>query len=428
MKYYSTRGGSSPVSLSEAIEHGLATDGGLYVPEHLPKMSARDFDQAQTLPDIAKILLAPFVEGDVLATRLPEIIDEALDFDVPLVDLDGETALLELFHGPTAAFKDVGARFLASCSSRLNEGTDRPLTILVATSGDTGGAVAAAFDGKPNVEVIVLYPAGKVSPRQEHQLTCWGDNVEAFAVEGTFDDCQRIAKEAFADPWWQANRRLSSANSINIGRILPQMTYYAAASLWFERSHGHHAGFVVPTGNLGNALACIWVREMGLPIRDVVLATNANRSIPDFLETRQWQPRPSVQTLATAMDVGNPSNMERLRCLFPGEEALASAIRAIPVDDHCIEQTIREGSTRWNQIFCPHTATAVYARQRLDQGGYIVVATAHPAKFEQIVEPLIGHAVDVPPALSELLDRPTRATSIEPTLEALTRRVSAPLR
>lgn len=419
MKYQSTRGSASPVLLSDALQQGLATDGGLYVPEALPLFEAGAFTNAETLVEIAQVLLAPFFEGDILEARLPEILAEAFDFDIPLVDLDDETSLLELFHGPTAAFKDVGARFLASCLSRLNEGATRPLTILVATSGDTGGAVAAAFDGKPNVEVIVLYPAGKVSPRQEHQLTCWGDNVHAFAVEGSFDDCQRMAKQAFADPWWQEHKRLSSANSINIGRILPQMTYYAAASLWYERRRGHRAGIVVPTGNLGNALACIWAREMGLPIRDVVLATNANRSIPDFLESGRWEPRPSVETLATAMDVGNPSNMERLRCLYESEEAMASAIRAIPVDDHLIEDTIREGQERFDQIFCPHTATGVHARSLLDHGHYIVVATAHPAKFEQIVEPLIGGPVAVPRALSDLFERPTRVTHIGASLDEL---------
>ncbi|MFU8805377.1 MAG: threonine synthase, partial [Bradymonadaceae bacterium] len=297
MKFHSTRDSTNRVFLSQALEEGLAPDGGLYVPEALPRFEPGTFTSAETLVDIGHVLLAPFFKGDILEPRLGEILEEALNFDVPLVDLDEETALLELFHGPTAAFKDIGARFLASALSRLNEGKSRPLTIIVATSGDTGGAVAAAFDGKPNVEVIVLYPAGKVSPRQEHQLTCWGDNVHSYAVEGTFDECQRMAKNAFADPWWQENKRLSSANSINIGRILPQMIYYAAASLWYERRHGHRAGVVVPTGNLGNALACIWTREMGLPLRDVVLATNANRTIPDFLETGRWEPRPSVQTL-----------------------------------------------------------------------------------------------------------------------------------
>lgn len=429
MNFVSTRNASPAVCLSDALEAGLAPDGGLYVPARLPRFEPADFDGLETVADIGARLLRPFFEGDRLEPELAAICHEALDFPIPLVELDDQTAILELFHGPTAAFKDVGARFLASCLSRLNAGRDRPLTILVATSGDTGGAVAAAFHQKPHIEVQVLYPQGKVSPRQEHQLTCWGDNVRAFAVRGTFDDCQRIVKEAFADAWWQQNLRLSSANSINIGRVLPQMIYYAAASLWYARRHGAEAGFVVPSGNLGNALACMWAREMGLPVREIVLATNANRPIPDYLDSGRWEPRPSVATLATAMDVGNPSNMERVRHLYPDIDTLRARLRAVSIDDATIRARIERTAAQTREIdqqqgmaLCPHTATAMEVRAQLATAHWVVVATAHPAKFEQIVEPLVGCEVAMPPALAALFDRECHVETVEPTLEALTAR------
>ncbi|MBA2663908.1 MAG: threonine synthase [Bradymonadaceae bacterium] len=420
MKFVSTRNASPSVTLSQALSDGLAPDGGLYVPEALPRFAVEDFVGLERVDEIGARLLAPFFEGDALADSLAQICKEALNFALPLKRLDEQTSILELFHGPTAAFKDVGARFLASCLSRLAAGDARPLTILVATSGDTGGAVASAFHQKPNIEVQVLYPLGKVSPRQEHQLTCWGDNVRAFAVRGVFDDCQRLVKDAFADPWWRENKRLSSANSINIGRVLPQMIYYACASLWHFRQSGQNAGFVIPTGNLGNALACMWAHEMGLPIREIMLATNANRPIVDFLGGSGWQPRPSVSTLASAMDVGDPSNMERVRHLFADDDALRTAIRALSVDDAMIEETIRDGLERYREVFCPHTAVAMCVREQLPATPWIVVATAHPAKFEQIVEPLIGRPVEIPPALASLFERPAHHVEIAAQLNALT--------
>src|SRR5580704_7455327 len=317
--FHSSRGQAPRASFSEALLQGLAPDGGLYVPHHWPHLAPQDFAAATDLAAIATRLVGPFVSGDRLAPQLAAITQEAFNFPAPLVPLaaDGSVALLELFHGPTAAFKDFGARFLASCFARLPP-AERTLTILVATSGDTGGAVAAAFHGRPGVRVAVLYPQGLVSPTQERQLTCWGGNVTSLAVRGTFDDCQRLVKAAFLDPALRAQRTLSSANSINLARLLPQSAYYAAASLAIWRSHGERACFVIPSGNLGNAVACLWARQVGLPIGDVVLAHNANRTVPEYLASGQWQPRPSVATLASAMDVGDPSNTERLRALFPG--------------------------------------------------------------------------------------------------------------
>lgn len=420
MQFISTRDDQHRVSLSEALEAGLAPDGGLYVPARLPSVDASAFDGLERVEAIAEMLLQPFFAGDDrLADDLTVICEDTFGFPIPLRDLRDDTAVLELFHGPTAAFKDVGARFLASSLSRLNESADEPVTILVATSGDTGAAVAAAFYRKPNVEVIVLYPKGRVSPRQEKQLTGWDCNVQTVAVRGVFDDCQRLVKAAFRDAWWRANKRLSSANSINIGRLLPQMTYYAASSLWYERAHGVAPGYIVPSGNLGNVLACLYTREMGLPIGEVVLATNANQPVTHFLETGTWKTFDTVETLATAMDVGNPSNMERLRHLWPSGEALRRAVRAETVPDGAIERQIRRGPDVWGEVWDPHTATAVEVRERLESPHWIVVATAHPAKFEGVVEPLIGREVSVPEALEKVMARSRPAPEIEPTLPAL---------
>jgi threonine synthase len=415
MKYVSTRAQSPPLGLSEAVQTGLAPDGGLYVPERFPEFKAEDFEGLDSLADIARKFLAPFFEDDKLSVHLPDICREAFDFPVPLVELDETTALLELFHGPTAAFKDVGARFLAACVSLL----PGRRTVLVATSGDTGGAVAAAFAGRANVEVVILYPKGLVSPRQEKQLTCWGAGVRAFAVRGDFDDCQRVVKAAFADRGLNRARGLLSANSINLGRLLPQAAYHAAAGLWYLRRRGARAGFVVPTGNLGNAVAAFWARAAGLPVREIALAANANRAVPDYFDSGAWGPRPTVRTLANAMDVGNPSNVERLLHLHPNFDELKSIARAFTVSDEEIERTISEEAARGGRVFDPHTAAAVRVRALLGSPHWVVVATAHPAKFESIVEPLVGREIETPPALAELLDKESACVEIEPTLEAL---------
>jgi threonine synthase len=427
MRYHSTRG-DEQTDLVDAIMRGLAADGGLFVPDELPRFAPGDF-RGDTLAEIATELLTPFFTGSGLEGQLGEICRDAFDFPLPLrplIEPGGELAVLELFHGPTAAFKDVGARFLAAVMERaLPRSSDtRPLTILVATSGDTGGAVAAAFHRRRGIRVGVLFPKGQVSARQQHQLTCWGDNVRAFEVDGAFDDCQALLKAAFTDVDLGRRHRLSAANSINIGRLLPQAAYHAVASLWHWREHGTSAGSIVPTGNLGNGMACVWAQAMGLPIREIVLAVNANRTIPEFLATGQWQPRASKQTLASAMDVGNPSNMERLRQLLPDFAELRSAVEAYPVDDDAIRGQIAKDYARYGQIWCPHTATAFWVYDHLPAARregrpWIVSATAHPAKFESIVEPLIGRAVPVPPALAVLLDKPTASTPLEPELARL---------
>ncbi len=428
MRYLSTLGGHE-TDLIGAISRGLAPDGSLYVPEELPRFDPSEV-RSEQIADIATELLAPFFDGSPLAPMLAALCEDAFNFPIPLEVLEGEGTLsvLELFHGPTAAFKDVGARFLAAAMERALSDLDpqdgRPLTILVATSGDTGGAVAAAFHARRGMRVVVLFPKGQVSPRQRHQLTCWTDNVRSLEVNGSFDRCQALLKSAFTDPDVSTRHRLSAANSINMGRLLPQMVYHAAASLWHWRKHATRASFIVPSGNLGNALACIWARAMGMPIHDIVLATNANRVIPEFLATGDWQPRGSVQTLASAMDVGNPSNMERLRHLIPDFSELRGSVEAYPVDDTAIRDQIATDYSRRGRVWCPHTATAFRVYDQLPETRrtgrpWIVVATAHPAKFDNIVEDVIGTTVPVPPALATLLELPTRSEPLEPELSAL---------
>ncbi|WP_233993487.1 threonine synthase [Salinibacter altiplanensis] len=422
MQYLSTRTPDHRVSLSTALQNGLAPDGGLYVPERFPDLGPEAFDGCETIEAVAERLLRPFVDGDVLAEALPEICEAMYGFPVPVREIGRQTSVLELFHGPTAAFKDVGARFLADSLARLNEEADRPLTILVATSGDTGAAVAAAFWKKPNVEVVVLYPKGKVSARQERQLTGWSDNVQTVAVRGVFDDCQMLVKEAFQEDTWQERLRLSSANSINIGRLLPQMTYYAYASLQHWRSHGTCPNVIVPSGNLGNGLACLYARECGLPIGEVIFATNENRPVTHYLETGDYEAFETQETLATAMDVGNPSNMERLRHHWSSAEALRDAMGAERVTDDQIKRQLRRGPEAWDTVWDPHTATAVEVREHRDPDDkheWILVATAHPAKFPKGVEPLVGHEVDVPGPLAEVMARSHPVPEVAPSLQAV---------
>jgi threonine synthase len=426
VKFRSTRG-DHIVTIDEALIQGIADDGGLYLPETLPAFSMDDFAAGQSITDVARTVLDPIFEESILASALDEIIAETFSFPIPVTPLpvdEGSVGLLELYHGPTAAFKDVGAGFLAASLSRLEGDPGNPLTILVATSGDTGGAVAAAFNERRGMQVVVLYPDGRVSDRQAHQLTCWGDNVLSLAVQGSFDDCQAMAKAAMADESLCAKYRFSSANSINIGRLLPQCIYYADASIRHFRDSGRQASFVVPTGNLGNAVACCMARKFGLPIGEIVLATNANRIIPDYLAGEEWLPRESVQTLASAMDVGNPSNMERLRYLFGEAEQLQSVVSAVSVSDAEIEDQIRRNFAEFGLATCPHTATATYAwRQLADEqrsaNDWILVATAHPAKFETIVEPIIGQVIPLPDEMKRILSRKRRYVEIEPDLQSM---------
>ncbi|MBS0514401.1 MAG: threonine synthase [Proteobacteria bacterium] len=427
MKYISTRGHAPAPGLSAALAAGLAPDGGLYVPQSLPKLAPSAFDGCSDLPAVAARLLAPFFAGDALATELEAICRQAFTFPAPLHPLaTPRDHVLELFHGPTAAFKDFGARFLAACMQRLPRDSGKPLTIVVATSGDTGAAVGAAFANLPGFKVAILYPDGRVSPRQAHQLGCFGGNVRAFRVDGAFDDCQRMAKQALSDGELRAIAPLSSANSISLGRLLPQMAYYADAALRHLHATGVVLNFVVPTGNLGNAVACVLARACGLPIGRIALATNANRVLPDFFAGADYSAQPSVATIANAMDVGAPSNFERLTWLYPDAAALRREFVSLSVDDETIRATIRERHARHGEVLCPHTATAMHLLDTMRANGsaksiedWAIVSTAHAAKFDSIVEPLIGMAVPLPPGLAALLARPAHADSLANDYAAL---------
>ena len=420
MRFISTRGKSPAVTASQAIVNGLAPDGGLYVPESFPGLEESLFNPDLPYDEFAAGIIQPFFEGDPLYERIPEICRTAFNFDVPLTRLTDDKAVLELFHGPTAAFKDFGARFLASVLEILQEGADKLLTILVATSGDTGSAVASAFHRKKGIQVKVLFPKGRVSYRQEKQLTCWDENIKSYSVEGNFDDCQRMVKEAFQNSELAKEWRLSSANSINLGRLLPQMVYYVYGAVQYRKERGVYPSYIIPSGNVGNSVGAYWAHESGAPVKIASLAVNENKTIPDYLETGVYTPRDSVQTLANAMDVGNPSNMERLIHLYPDFETFKKNVCAYSVSDEEIRRTIRSTYSRYSYIICPHTAAGEYVREKfIDTGDTVVVSTAHPAKFEQVVEPEIGTNVPVPEALDRMLESESVYTAIKADISEL---------
>ena len=416
MDYYSTRDQKrTGLNLDAALNAGLAADGGLYVPRNLPKIN---FDApAASLAETAALALAPFFTGSSLAPELAQICRESLNLPMPQVPLVGTDAraknasVLELFHGPTAAFKDFAARFLAACLVRLRSQSEakRDAVVLVATSGDTGGAVAAAFHRLPGFRVVILYPDGRVSARQAHQLGAFGDNVSAFRVQGSFDDCQALVKRAFSNPELRQQVSLISANSISLGRLLPQMAYYVDASLRWRAEHGSAVNLIIPSGNLGNGLGAIMARAMGAPIAQICLASNANRVLADYLNTGAYTPVASLATLANAMDVGAPSNFERLQHLFPKLDHISG----ISVSDAQIAEQVRTAPARYGHIICPHTACAfaAFEHQQVLQPAsqWLIAATAHPAKFDSIVEPLIGATVAVPEGLAQILRQPAHA-------------------
>ncbi|MBA3661879.1 MAG: threonine synthase [Gammaproteobacteria bacterium] len=404
MKFSSTRDQKRSDTLSAAISKGLASDGGLFVPEYLPQVDLKLFNPNLSLANFAQTLLHYFFAGDELEHNLKEIIKNVFTFPLPLTTINSTTFVLELFHGPTSSFKDIGTRFLAECISHVSK--KHATTILVATSGDTGSAVASAFYLKRNVNVIILYPKGKISPIQEHQITCWDNNIIALAVEGTFDRCQHLVKIAFQDPWWQKNIHLNSANSINIGRLLPQIIYYAYSSMQFYHQYSTFPGYIIPTGNLGNAVAGYYAKKMGFPIREIVLATNANLTLSDYLAYGHYKPRESLATLANAMDVGNPSNFERLNFLFKNFDTLRNEVNVISADDNDITNTIKTIYNKHSKIICPHTATAFYARKQLSYLPWIIVATADPGKFDSVIRKIIHESIPLSPQLQTILAKP----------------------
>lgn len=420
----STRGVAPAVSFRDALFSGLAPDGGLYVPRLLPVLDPAVWMAARgaSLADIGTAMLDPLVGDEIGLRDLRALLADALDFPIPVVRLDQRLSAVELFHGPTFAFKDVGARVLARLMSHFHEDGQPPLTVLVATSGDTGGAVAHAFHGVPGTRVVVLYPNGQVSAVQEAQFTTLGGNVTAVAVAGTFDDCQRLAKQAFASAELRARANLTSANSISLGRLLPQMVYYGLAAS--HADPGAPLVIAVPSGNFGNLAAGIMAMRMGAPIEQFHAATTVNDTGPRYLQTGIIEPRPSVPTLANAMDVGNPSNLERIRWMFDGDvDALRKVVTASVHTDDDVRGALRELDSRYGYVADPHTAIAYLGATRSIARKPDVhaqfLATAHPAKFGDVVESVIGRPVPVPAPLAEAVRRPRLVVHIAPELAEL---------
>jgi threonine synthase len=452
MRFVTTRalpqplGERASVSFTTALFEGLAPDGGLYVPETIERWSDAELSRLprRTLTEIAIRVLRPFTRGDLDPAVLEAVVVEALNFEIPLVEIEAGVFALELFHGPTLAFKDVGARVMARMMAALHE-AHQPLTVLAATSGDTGSAVAHAFYRVPNTRVIVLYPDGRVSPTQEAQLTVFNGeraNVRAYAIAGSFDDCHRLTREAFGDADLRRRMRLTSANSVNVGRLLPQMVYYfhAMAQLGARGERGargcSRAIVCTPSGNFGNLTAGLMAKRSGLAIDRFIAATNVNDVVPSYLSTGRFAPRASVQTLANAMDVGNPSNFERMSWLYGGDvAAMRRDIAGCAFTDHDVRATIRDVYERRGYLLDPHSAIAYRGLKGLGAGGSgldeaplrggVFLATAHPAKFGEIVEPIIGLAVEKPAALAQSLARPRHVIRVAATFDAVRSLVTA---
>lgn len=425
MQLVSTAGTAGATTFREAIFESMAADGGLYTPERLEPLSnsALSALRGKDFASIAHTLASHLLGDEFADGALDEIVTNALDFTVPLTELENGAHLLELFHGPTLAFKDVGARFMARTMKECHRTDDR-LTVLVATSGDTGSAVADAFLGLENTRIVVLFPDGQVSELQERQFTTLGDNVRALAVQGTFDDCQRLAKRAFADHRLRERVPLTSANSINIGRLLPQTFYYFGAWAQLSRSD-RDLVFCTPSGNFGNLTAGLMAKRLGLPVSLFVAATNINDVVPEYLESGLYRPRPSERTISNAMDVGDPSNLARIVHLYGGDlDALRRDVAATSVTDDETRRSIREVFDATGRVLDPHTAVGHLALERVLAGrreaaDAILIATAHPAKFRDVVEPVVGTEVPLPARLAAHLEKERRVTPVGPIYEEL---------
>jgi threonine synthase len=412
MKLYSTNHESPDVGLEEAIFRGLPPDNGLYMPHEITAMSAAFFETIHTftLPQIA-IAVCKHLLGDELSdAEIEGIIASSMTFEAPVVDLEPNVGVLELFHGPSMAFKDFGARFMAAIMSHYLLKSAREIRILVATSGDTGGAVAQGFYNTPGISVTILYPSGKVSDIQEKQLTTLGGNVTALEIDGTFDDCQRLVKQAFLDADLRAAFELASANSINIARLIPQSFYYFAAYAEARRKGvTKPIVFCVPSGNFGNISAGLMAFRMGLPVHDFIAACNENHPVPDYLATGNYAPAPSVETLSNAMDVGAPSNFIRMQILAGKDwKAVREHLKGYFTSDAVTQATMLDVFERTGYVMCPHTAVGYdglsqYIHSTSADVYGIILATAHYAKFLPTVESTLGVSVDVPERLAALL-------------------------
>ena len=410
MKLYSTKSPDTFVSLKEAVFKGLPEDNGLFMPENISKLP-KDFIlnlKNHTFQSIAFEISRHLLRGVVPDNDLREIVEKSIDFPAPVVRLDDDTHILELFHGPSLAFKDFGARFMAQLMSYFNRGNNEELVILVATSGDTGGAVAAGFYKTPGIKVVILYPSGKVSMLQEKQLTTLGENITALEVDGTFDDCQALVKKAFLDAELINKIRLSSANSINIARLIPQSFYYFEAFKQVD-SKGKPIVFSIPSGNFGNLTAGLFAKKMGLPVYQFIAATNANAVVPKYLKTGNYEPHPSVPTLSNAMDVGNPSNFARMLDLNSSTwNKMKRGVKGYSYDDNTTKKAMVEVFEKYNYIMDPHGAVGYLAlkeyQKKKDAVG-VILETAHPAKFLDDVESILNRKIEIPDRLISLIDK-----------------------
>ncbi len=418
MQYYSLNKKAPNVSFKDAVIKGLAPDKGLYFPESITPLEKDFFDHIEyfTNNEIAYKVIHQFVADEIPETVLKQIIEETLNFEFPVVNIDKNIAALELFHGPTLAFKDVGARFMARCLGYFNMDADKTkVTVLVATSGDTGGAVASGFLGIDGVDVIILYPRGKVSEVQEKQLTTLGNNITALEVDGTFDDCQEMVKTAFLDEDIIKKKKLTSANSINVARWLPQMFYFFFTYKQLKNKEKELI-FSVPSGNFGNICAGLMALQLGLPVKQFIAATNINDIVPNYLATEIYTPKPSKQTISNAMDVGNPSNFVRILELFGHDNSkLKNHLSSYSFTDDETRKAIKLLKEKLNYIADPHGAVGYlglkkYMSDKNAQG--IFLETAHPVKFLDVVEPVIKESLELPPQILDVIDKEKVAINI----------------
>lgn len=413
MKFYSTQNKVTEAPLHQVVFRSLAPDGGLYLPNTIPALGSGFFAKLESmpLPELATEVLWPYLSDDLSRTEVEDICAEAFNFDVPLIEVDKNKFVLELFLGPSGAFKDFGARFMARLMAAVKK-DDNPVDILVATSGDTGGAVAMGFFNTPGIRVTILYPKGKVSKLQEQQLTTNGANIRALEVDGTFDDCQTLVKQAFADLELNQKLYLSSANSINLARLLPQSLYYYHAAAYL--GVGNAATFVVPSGNFGNLCAGLIAQQSGLQVKGFVAANNANNVVHRYLQTQRYEPLPTKETVSNAMDVGKPSNWERITKLFNYDYAtIAQHIQGYTATDTDTLQTIEQVNQKYDYVMCPHTAVGWLAAEALHpQANHpvVVLGTAHPAKFLPVLPPNAAKAVVLPSSFKMLEGKEKHAT------------------
>jgi threonine synthase len=419
MNYYSTENTKLRRTLKEAVLEGLAPDGGLFMPESIPVLPEKQLQSLtnKTFLEIAREIAVSLFHEDLTESDILKITDSAINFDTPLVKVEDGIYTLELFHGPTLAFKDVGARFMARMLGHFTTGLEQEINVLVATSGDTGGAVASGFRNVEGIRVYILYPSGGVSHLQEKQLTTLGGNITALEISGTFDDCQRLVKSAFQDPELTEKLLLTSANSINLARLLPQTFYYFNA--WARLPESQEFYVSVPSGNFGNLTAGLIAGKMGLPAKHFIVATNVNDVVPEYLDTGKFRPRPSIPTIANAMDVGNPSNFDRILDLYGhSHDAIVDAMSAYSYTDRELRETIGDVYQRTGYLLDPHGAAgyrALKAHTSRRQGiPGVFLETAHPGKFSLTVEEVIQSTVDIPEQLLEASSKKKSSIALPP--------------